>query len=122
MKLGVLFLSPGDEGFSIVSEWGSIEATFYGSLSFNTSLAAPGPIAYCLKRRTACNMSPPTQSKVADLVWFGHSRQFSLKKFFDPSTPSTRKGRNGKKMEKNGMEKNDIYDTNRLERRTIVPK
>ena len=56
---------------------------------------------------------------MADGVWkgvypkvFGRSRQLSLNKFFDPSTPSMRKGRDGEnggkkwKMEKN----NDVYD------------
>ena len=28
---------------------------------------------------------------------FGHSKQLSLNKFFDPSTPSMRKGRDGGK-------------------------
>ena len=39
---------------------------------------------------------------MADGVWkgvypkvFGHSKQLSLNKFFDPSTPSMRKGRDG---------------------------
>ena len=41
---------------------------------------------------------------MADGVWkgvypsvFGHSKQLSLNKFFDPSTPSMRKGRDGGK-------------------------
>ena len=40
---------------------------------------------------------------MADGVWkgvyqvFGHSKQLSLNKFFDPSTPSMRKGRDGEK-------------------------
>ena len=50
---------------------------------------------------------------MADGVWkgvypygFGHSKQLSLNKFFDPSTPSMRKGRNGgENREKNGGEK-----------------
>ena len=33
---------------------------------------------------------PPGGLKIADGV-FGHSKQLSLKKFFDPSTPSMRK-------------------------------
>ena len=47
---------------------------------------------------------------MADGVWkvvypqvFGRSRQLSLNKFFDPSTPSMRKGRDGE----NGMEKKE---------------
>ena len=47
---------------------------------------------------------------MADRVWkvvyplvFGRSRQLSLNKFFDPSTPSMRKGDDGgEKREKNG--------------------
>ena len=44
---------------------------------------------------------------MSDGVWkgkgFGHSKQLLLNKFFDPSTPSMRKGRDrGKKTEKNG--------------------
>ena len=39
----------------------------------------------------------------------GHFKQLSLNKFFDPSTPSMRKGRDGEKKwngKKNGMENN----------------
>ena len=37
---------------------------------------------------------------------FGRSKQLSLNKFFDPSTPSMRKGRDGEKRgEKNGGKK-----------------
>ena len=51
---------------------------------------------------------PPGGPKMSDGVWkrvypqvFGHSKQ--LNKFFDPSTPSMRKGRDGeKKRETNG--------------------
>ena len=32
----------------------------------NTSIAAPGPLAHRLQRRTACNTSPLTLSKLAD--------------------------------------------------------
>ena len=57
---------------------------------------------------------------MVDGVWkgvypqvFGHSKQLSLNKFFDPSTPSMRKGRDGEKKkrgekkrgEKNGEKK-----------------
>ena len=50
---------------------------------------------------------------MADGVWkgvqpevIGHFKKLLLNKFFDPSTPSMRKGRDGeKKWEKNGMEK-----------------
>ena len=34
----------------------------------NTSLAAPGALAHRLQRRTACNTSSPTLSKMADGV------------------------------------------------------
>ena len=39
---------------------------------------------------------------MADGVWkgFGRSKQLSLNKFFDPSTPSMRKGRDRKKKGK----------------------
>ena len=37
-------------------------------LNKNTSLAAPGALAHRLQRRTACNTSPPTISKMADGV------------------------------------------------------
>merc|ERR1711954_295461 len=47
---------------------------------------------------------PPGGPKMAEGVWkgvypkvFGRSRQLSLNKFFDPSTPSMRKGRDGEK-------------------------
>ena len=51
--------------------------------------------------------------KMADRVWkgvyplvFGRSKQLSQNKFFDPSTPSMRKGRDGgKRGKKNGEEK-----------------
>ena len=46
---------------------------------------------------------------MADGVWkgvyayvFGHSKQLSLNKFFDPSTPSMRKGRDRGTKKKNG--------------------
>ena len=57
---------------------------------------------------------------VADGVWkgvypwvFGHSKQLSLYKFFDPSTPSMRKVDAGKRKEKKEKKKekenNDVY-------------
>ena len=76
----------------------------------------------------------------------GHSKQLSLNKFFYPSTPSMRKGRDGGKTrkknrkkngEKNGKEKEEKTDENSghyvvassrpherrpLERRTLAPK
>ena len=55
----------------------------------NTSLAAKGALANRLQRRTAC--------KIQNV----RSCQLSLNKFFDPSTPSMRKGCDGeKKMRK----------------------
>ena len=80
---------------------------------------------------------------MADGVWkgvypqvFGHSKQLSLNKFFDPSTPSMRKGRDGGEKRKNGgkKEKTDensghyVIASSRpperqpLERRMLVPK
>ena len=38
--------------------------------------------------------------KVVNPLVFGRSRQLLLNKFFDPSTPSMRKGRDGEKSEK----------------------
>ena len=42
---------------------------------------------------------------------FGHSKQLSLNKFFDPSTPSMRKVDDGeeKKKKKKKKENNDVY-------------
>ena len=49
---------------------------------------------------------------MADGVWkgvypyvFGHSKQLSLNKFFDPSTPSMRKGRDGEKKKGGGKKR-----------------
>merc|ERR1711953_1604053 len=60
-------------------------------------LAAPGALAHCLQRRTACNTSPPTLSKMADRVrkyvkpyFIGHSDQLLQNKFFDSIIPSMR--------------------------------
>ena len=35
----------------------------------NTGLAALGALAHRLQRRTACNTSPPAESKMANGVW-----------------------------------------------------
>ena len=77
----------------------------------NTSLAAKGALAHRLHRLQNPKW-PPGGSKMADGVWkgvypqvFGHSKQLSLNKFFDPSTPSMRKvddGEKRKKKEKKG--------------------
>ena len=43
---------------------------------------------------------------------FGHSKQLPLNKFFDPTTPSMRKGRGGEKKTKKNkwkMENDDVY-------------
>ena len=52
---------------------------------------------------------------MADSVWkgvfplvLGCSRQLSLDKFFDPRTPSMRKGHDREKME-NGKKNNEVY-------------
>ena len=75
---------------------------------------------------------------MAEGVWkgvylqvFGRSRQLSLNKFFDPSTPSMRKGRDGENRMENG--KNNVENSgplttlpvdrtnaNRLERHMLV--
>merc|ERR1711954_388923 len=86
---------------------------------------------------------PPGGPKMADGVWkgvyvFGHSKQLSLNKFFDLSTPSMRKGRDGGKKtgKKTGKKKREKTDENSghyviassrpperppLERRTLAP-
>ena len=53
---------------------------------------------------------------MADGVWkgvypkvFGHSKQLSLNKFFDPSTPSMRKGRGEEKKIGEKNNNNDVY-------------
>ena len=62
----------------------------------------------------------PVGPKMADGVWkgvypyvFGHFKQLSLNKFFDPSTPSMRKVDNGEekkeKKRKEKRENNDLY-------------
>ena len=64
----------------------------------NTSLVAKGALAHRLQRRTACKIQygpqgapkwPTGSVKV--------SKQLLLNKFFDPSTPSMRKGCDGGK-------------------------
>ena len=69
----------------------------------NTSLAAKRALAHCLQRLQNPKW-PPAGPKMANGVWkgvypwvFGHSKQLSQNKFFDPSTPSVRKGHNGEK-------------------------
>ena len=56
---------------------------------------------------------------MADGVWkgvypqvLGRSRQLSLNKFFDASTPSMRKGCDGEKKKKNGKKKREKTDGN----------
>ena len=68
----------------------------------NTSLAEKGALAHCLQRRTTCKIQNGGGG-----LFFGLSKQLSLNKFFDPSTPSMRKGRDGGKKngKKNGGEK-----------------
>ena len=53
---------------------------------------------------------PPVNPKMADGV-IGHFESLSLNKFFDPSTPSIRKGDNGE-TKKNGGEKTFLVATN----------
>ena len=66
----------------------------------NTILAAPGALAHRLQN----SKWPIGGPKMADGVWkggylliFRRSGQLLLNKFFDPSTPSIRKGRGGGK-------------------------
>ena len=61
---------------------------------------------------------------------FGHSKQLSLNKFFDPSAPYMKKGRDGrKKTGGGGKEKTDDYSGHYViassrppKRRTLMPK
>ena len=60
-----------------------------------TKRVAPGALANHLQRRTACNTSPATLSKMADGVWkyvkpyvIEPSDQLLLNKFFDSIIPS----------------------------------
>merc|ERR1719312_1078638 len=84
---------------------------------------------------------PQGGHKMAEGVWkgvyplvFGRSRHFSLNKFFDPSTPSMRKGRDGEKNEKKKKKENTDENSGHyvvassrpperrpLERRTLAP-
>ena len=77
----------------------------------NTSLVAKGVLAHRLQRRTACKIQNgrqgapkwPTGSGLVYPKVFGRSKQLSQNKFFDSSTPSMRKGRDGGK--ENGKKK-----------------
>ena len=69
----------------------------------NTSLVAPGALAHRLQRLQNSKWLPGGP-KMADGVW-KVSKQLSLNKFFDPSTPSMRKGRDGE----NGEKRNDWW-------------
>ena len=76
-----------------------VDNHFHQNISFNTSLAAPGAFAHRLQR-----LQNPKWSvrgpKMADGVYpyvLGRSKQLTLNKFFDPSTPSMRKGHDGEK-------------------------
>ena len=96
-KLSIVFnflvyyiYSANDKGFL---QYSNLLTTFNNLV--NTSLAAPGALAHRLQRRTACK----TQN--------GHQEAPKWSTgFFDPSTPSMRKGDNGeKKMGKKRGEK-----------------
>ena len=72
----------------------------------NTSLAAKGALTNRLQRLQNPKW-PPGGPKMAEGVWkgvhpqvFGCSKQLSPNKFFYPSTPCMRKGRDGEKREK----------------------
>ena len=71
---------------------------------FNTSLVAKGALANSLQRLQNPKW-PPGGPKMAEGVWkgvypqvFGYSKQLSQNKFFDPSIPSMRKGRDGEML------------------------
>ena len=119
--------------------------TFCAVFGTNTSLAAQGALAHRLQRRSACKIQngrqggpkwPMGSGKVSTV--FGRSKQLLLNKFFDPSTPSMRKGRDGgKRGKKTGGKNKENTDENSghyiiassrpperrpLEHRTLVPK
>ena len=73
---------------------------------FNTSLAAKGALAHCLQRCTACKIQNGRQGAPKWSI-FGHSKQLLINKFFDPSTPSMRKGNSGEREKKPRVEKKD---------------
>ena len=105
----------------------------------NTSLAVKGALVHCLHRLQNPKW-PPGGPKMSDGVGkgvypqvFGHSKQLSHNKFFDPSTPSMRKDRDGKrkeKREKKNRENSGHYviassqqpEHRPMERRKLVPK
>ena len=82
------------------------EADHYGHIK-NTSLAAPGALAHHLQRCTAfkiqnANQTPPKWSMGSGKVPTCRFLGTPAKKVFYPSTPSKRKGRNGRETGKTG--------------------
>ena len=85
---------------------GPTEENGMEKIMMNTSLAALGALAH----RMPCQQNPKWQlggPKMVDEVWKGvyplvisRSDQLSLHKFFDPSTHSMRKGRDGEEWKK----------------------
>ena len=67
----------------------------------NTSLVVKGALAHRLQRRTACKIQ---NGRERPQNGGRGSKQLSLNKFFDPSTPSMRKGRDGEEK-KTGKKK-----------------
>ena len=76
----------------------------------NTSLAAKGALAHHRQRCTACNATLPAKSKIdargpqnrqrgSTPRFLDVLKQLLLNKFFDPSTPSMRKVRDGENMD-----------------------
>ena len=67
----------------------------YQKMMQNTSLASKGALSHPLQRFTVCKIQNGRQGAAK---WpTGRYKQLSLNKFFDPSTPSMRKGRDGEK-------------------------
>ena len=81
----------------------------------NTSLATPGALAHRLQRRNACKIKNGVLG--FNLRLLAVSNHFRYK-FFDPGTPSMRKGDDG--GEKNGKKKRKKKE-DRLQRRPLVP-
>ena len=97
-----MIFAPSVASFTLTTTTGSDHC--YYDINNNSSLAAPGALAYHLQNQKW----PRGGSIMAEGVWkgvfpqvFGRSLQLSLYKFFDPSTSSMRKDhdREQEKME-----------------------
>ena len=83
----------------------------------NTSLAAKGALTHNLQCRTACKIQNGRERAPKWPTWSGAytevcgcSKQLLLNKFFDPSTPSFRRGRDRKTRKTGGAKKEKKKD------------